>query len=271
MSKKIFLVDMENVNFSGVDGYEKLKRGDEIHLFVGACTDKIKIPFLSFVQDNGVITKFYTSEVNGKNALDFQLTSFLGFCVGTCYPGSELYIVSRDKGFDNSIRFWRKYSIRPELTISRISSIKDVFCLEGVTMPAMLMPALEIKEKKVKREKIKIEEENEEEKKIDNIKKQNATLIPKPVSISKKEKESKKMLVVEPNIMYPSSIKNTQKRAIRSIYFKTLDAPFCKEGKRLLKETLHKGMGAIGDVTYSLNCETYYKVFEEYRKAIGVV
>ena len=49
-NRKIFLIDMENVNSSGLDGYDLLKKNDEIHIFIGKCDDKLKTHFLSTCQ-----------------------------------------------------------------------------------------------------------------------------------------------------------------------------------------------------------------------------
>lgn len=55
--------------------------------------------------------KIYIEIENGTpNALDFQLSSYLGACIHK-NPDHKYYIVSRDKGFDCVCHFWRDKSV----------------------------------------------------------------------------------------------------------------------------------------------------------------
>ena len=89
----VYLVDFENVHSEGLTGVEKLGENDECYIFysVNACS-------LSFDLHQKIIeskAKFYYKMVDahGKNALDFQLVTFLGYLVAkhpmsifTLYP-----------------------------------------------------------------------------------------------------------------------------------------------------------------------------------------
>ena len=50
-------------------------------------------------------------KVGTKNALDFQLTSYLGYLIGQCGMDTSYYIVSDDKGFEVVADFWREQNI----------------------------------------------------------------------------------------------------------------------------------------------------------------
>ena len=46
-------------------------------------------------------------KVGTKNALDFQLTSYLGYLIGQYGIETNYYIVSKDKGFEAVCDFWK--------------------------------------------------------------------------------------------------------------------------------------------------------------------
>ncbi|MDU6995925.1 MAG: PIN domain-containing protein [Terrisporobacter othiniensis] len=101
--KRYFLVDMENVHFNGLLGIGSLTENDTIILFL---TSQCK-------KDYGMIDLYKSKykcniltmdvECGGKNALDFQLVSYLGLIIGDNKNQGEYYIVSKDKGFKSSI------------------------------------------------------------------------------------------------------------------------------------------------------------------------
>lgn len=59
----------------------------------------------------GSYTEYFEYKPNGiKNGLDFQLTTYLGnlLHIENPYFDSRFYIVSGDKGFNSTIRFWQE-------------------------------------------------------------------------------------------------------------------------------------------------------------------
>ncbi len=66
----------------------------------------------------------------GKNGLDFQMVSYLGYLIKTA-PKSEYIIVSNDTGFDSVVRFWSDREIevcrksKSELTAPQKSETED--------------------------------------------------------------------------------------------------------------------------------------------------
>lgn len=123
--KKIFLIDMENVGCNSLTGYELLAPRDEIHLFIGRCTDKIKTDFLANMQKKQIKVVYHDIIVNGKNALDFQITSFLGVLVST-KKNADFYIVTEDKGYDSSILFLKDHFNKRKIHIQRISCFLEL-------------------------------------------------------------------------------------------------------------------------------------------------
>ena len=66
----------------------------------------------------------------GKNGLDFQMVSYLGYLIKTA-PKSEYIIVSNDTGFDAVVKFWSDREIevcrksKSELTAPRKKEAED--------------------------------------------------------------------------------------------------------------------------------------------------
>ena len=100
--KRYFLVDYENVNDGGLLGFEALKEDDVIILFDSKFS-KINEKELEFKKS---ITKAkilkMTSQMRGKNSLDFQLVSYLGLLIGND-ENCEYNIISKDRGFLSAI------------------------------------------------------------------------------------------------------------------------------------------------------------------------
>lgn len=101
-TEKIFLIDFENVHELGLAGIGKLTPEDSVHLFYTKNASKISLDILSEVR-----AKLYFHKVNvGKQSLDMQLVSYLGFLIGTVGADPEYIIVSNDNGFGNTLAFW---------------------------------------------------------------------------------------------------------------------------------------------------------------------
>ncbi|MEG1537541.1 MAG: PIN domain-containing protein, partial [Clostridiales bacterium] len=64
---------------------------------------------------------YFEASIGGKNALDHQLSSYLGFLIGN-NPKHQYYIISKDQGYKYIINFWRDK--RNDIAIELIDSIK---------------------------------------------------------------------------------------------------------------------------------------------------
>lgn len=102
--KRYFLVDCENVNYWGIRGVDSLTDEDTVVLFVSSACGNIE-RYVRTVH-NLKCTVLKMDVMNGfKNALDFQLVSYLGLLIGE-HSGREkceYNIVSNDKGYLASI------------------------------------------------------------------------------------------------------------------------------------------------------------------------
>lgn len=121
--KRYFLVDAENVHIYGLSGIKDLTKDDVVIVFLTTqCSDKL-INIISEYKKS-LDCNILTMEVDcgSKNALDFQLVSYLGLLIGERKDDEvEYYIVSKDTGYIASINLLSNciYS-----TIKRIPSIE---------------------------------------------------------------------------------------------------------------------------------------------------
>ena len=103
----IFLVDYENVSASGLDGLEKLTEEDVVYIFYTENADRLTFDAHRRLLESRAAVRYYKVESGTKNALDFQLVSFLGYLIRE-NGSSAYYIISKDNGFDSVLHFWTK-------------------------------------------------------------------------------------------------------------------------------------------------------------------
>lgn len=114
-SRKVYLVDTENVGCSWKELLPQKSVKDVIILFYTEHS-----PGISYVDLN--VIREYPSSFDmvlcypGKNGLDFQMVSYLGYLIKTA-PKSEYIIVSNDTGYDAVVKFWTD----KEIEVSRKS------------------------------------------------------------------------------------------------------------------------------------------------------
>lgn len=100
---RIFLVDMENV--PQLTSLKKLNDSDIVYLFYTDNTPALKMSTLHIMMDTNALVRCKKVHVGTRNALDFQLSSYLGYLINT-YPDAEFIIISKDTGYDVVRKFW---------------------------------------------------------------------------------------------------------------------------------------------------------------------
>lgn len=107
----LYLVDYENVHDAGLEGVGKLNANDKVVVFYGI---KIKaVPFdrhIELMNSKAQIEYIKTDKI-AKNYLDFQLSTYLGYVIGTGEKGPVI-IVSKDTGFDSLVDYWKDHNIK---------------------------------------------------------------------------------------------------------------------------------------------------------------
>ena len=74
-----FLIDYENVNVSGFDGLSNLDDEDTIIVFYTENADTLTFGLHRRINDAKAVIQFQKVSSAVKNALDFQLCTYLGF------------------------------------------------------------------------------------------------------------------------------------------------------------------------------------------------
>ena len=125
---KHYFIDYENVHDSGLNGIDKIDKDSIIYLLYSDVCKNVSIAFLEKVINKEIQVKLYKTET-GKNALDFQLSSLLGYIIKQNEKQQETkrffrkqtvieqpirheyYIISKDQGFDAIVEFWKQRNV----------------------------------------------------------------------------------------------------------------------------------------------------------------
>lgn len=121
----IYLVDFENVTSEGLSGVGSLKEGDKVILFYSTKANKISLPIHIEISKSLASFEYKEVLVGGKNALDYQLSTYLGFLIGQS-EDTHYYIVSKDRGYEYLSNFWKQTlkDSEEKICIEYISAIK---------------------------------------------------------------------------------------------------------------------------------------------------
>ena len=143
---KAFLIDFENVKSKGLTGIEVLTPEDKVIIFYSENSDTI-----SFEMHRKVLTckadiEYLKVRVGGKNALDFQLSTLLGYILAKGQYES-IFIISGDKGFDKLHDFWNvSFADRNSITVFRTQTISAAMAFSMQKQPRLISEAEEDKE-----------------------------------------------------------------------------------------------------------------------------
>ena len=128
-SRKVYLVDTETVGTAWKDILPQKSSKDVIILFYTEHSPGISYMDLNVIREYPMSFDMILC-YPGKNGLDFQMVSYLGYLIKTA-PKSEYIIVSNDTGFDSVVRFWSDREIevcrksKSELTAPQKSETED--------------------------------------------------------------------------------------------------------------------------------------------------
>ena len=120
---RFFLIDYENVNKAGLDGIDELSKNDTVIIFYSANADSLSFEAMRLLSASRANIEYIKVDTIGRNALDFQLSSYVGYLIGR-YPDAKLYIVSCDKGYSNVQIFWFGQGAKVRL----VPSVRDRKC-----------------------------------------------------------------------------------------------------------------------------------------------
>ena len=119
MKTNFVLVDFENVQPKNVGSLSG--RSFNIKVFAGANQSKVPLEMARALQALGPDVEYVQIDGNGRNALDFHIAYYIGRLAAET-PGSNFYVISKDKGFDPLIKHLKAQGI----SCQRSNSIADI-------------------------------------------------------------------------------------------------------------------------------------------------
>ncbi len=118
----VYLVDFENVSSAGLSGIQKLTKEDKVYIFYTVNASNMSFAAHMNLLSSPAEVTYYNVASGGKNALDFQLASFLGYLI--CQGKEKKFcIISNDRGFEYVKTFWERNGIAADISINGAPSI----------------------------------------------------------------------------------------------------------------------------------------------------
>lgn len=158
--RTVFLVDTENVGASWKSILKHKNKSDKIYLFYTENS-----PHISYEDMIDILNYPNSFEpilcCTGKNALDFQLASFLGFQIKSA-PKTQYRIFSKDTGYDALVTFWSKQGYNIERIDQRYFEKK----IEKEKQEAKVAKEKKVKKKPEKKEQTVLTDLDEKEAQI---------------------------------------------------------------------------------------------------------
>ncbi|MDE6036616.1 MAG: hypothetical protein K2G36_12000 [Ruminococcus sp.] len=105
-----YLIDYENVHQTGLNGIENLTPLDRLIIFYTENAESLTFPVYEKLVACKAEIQLHKVKCGGKNALDFQLATFLGYVLGN-NPDTECHIISNDKGYEYVLNFWKEKNV----------------------------------------------------------------------------------------------------------------------------------------------------------------
>ncbi len=117
----IYLVDYENTH--NLCGVSQLTVDDTVVVFYTQNSASLSFEAHKEILASGANIDYKYVDVGGKNALDFQLSSYLGYLVGNPDTADkQLFIVSKDRGFFVVSKFWER---EKHLKVAVVQSLNE--------------------------------------------------------------------------------------------------------------------------------------------------
>lgn len=139
-----FLVDYENVNVSGLNGVSSLTENDSVTIFYSENAETLTFGMHRRLNESKAEIKFQKVLVKEKNALDFQLCTYLGYLICDTMTEENLnnyFVVSNDKSYLALIYYWKRFKIDLKI-VSNLS--KNEVVQTDIKSPPKVEPVSEL-------------------------------------------------------------------------------------------------------------------------------
>ncbi len=105
---RLYLIDYENVNASGLHGIGQVSKSDRIILFYSHSANTLSFEVMDEMIAAGITPERICLNQGGKNALDFQLVTLLGYLIAK-QTADEYFIISKDAGYSAAVSLCKEY------------------------------------------------------------------------------------------------------------------------------------------------------------------
>ncbi|MBR6789918.1 MAG: hypothetical protein IKM31_03505 [Oscillospiraceae bacterium] len=119
---RAFLIDFENVKSAGLAGIEDLAPDDHVVILYSVNSNTISFEMHQKILMSQSPIEYFQIRRGGKNSLDFQLSSLLGWLLASG-KYSHLFIISNDNGFDALTDFWTSGFVTTDAVVRRYHTI----------------------------------------------------------------------------------------------------------------------------------------------------
>lgn len=146
---RVYLIDSDNISIKQLVSEAHLLRDDDklIIFYDDIRSENLKLKDYSILTNSGNRqVKFIEAYGGTENALDFQLSSYMGFMIHETLStektkdSTEFIILTKDNGFKTLFKFWASYGIRIKTREHFAGVEKDCGSLEDIKLEAPLKP-----------------------------------------------------------------------------------------------------------------------------------
>lgn len=120
--RDIYLVDFENVASEGLYGITQLEPEDQVVIFYSNNSKSLSMRMHILIGKSVCQLDYFEASVGGKNALDHQVSTWLGYLVAAGAAERNYYVVSRDAGYKFVASFWAEHG--QKANVRCVDSIK---------------------------------------------------------------------------------------------------------------------------------------------------
>jgi hypothetical protein len=116
-----YLVDYENVGSSRLKGLTNIAENDTLIIFFSKENENVSLDTMDVFGKLNIKFRCFKVDSGTKNALDFQLSSYLGYLISQNNEKAHYYIISADTGYDCLQNFWKSQGV----SVSRFSPVLE--------------------------------------------------------------------------------------------------------------------------------------------------
>ena len=119
----IYLIDFENVHSDGLKGIEQLAENDICYVFYSEHAGVLTFNIHKKIIESRAKIYYVEAQVGMKNALDFQLVSYLGYMIRENQEASYC-VISNDSAFALVADFWKNKGVDVASAVSLAAAVR---------------------------------------------------------------------------------------------------------------------------------------------------